>query len=57
MTRSGHQLEENKMINKLLDIAKRIYSYFVQLQRNVLPLKKLIVQLKQSYPLAITNGN
>lgn len=45
------------MTNRLLDIARRIYSYFVQLQKNVLPLKKVIDQLKHNYPVSITNGN
>ncbi|XP_060839677.1 DNA replication factor Cdt1-like isoform X2 [Rhopalosiphum padi] len=48
--RSLSQLNKDKMMIRLPDIARRIRTYFVQLQRNVLPLSKVIDQLKQSYP-------
>lgn len=57
MTRSVGQLDEDRMMNRLPDIARRMRTYFVQLQRNVLPLKKVIDQLKQSYPEAMTDRN
>lgn len=57
MTRSVGQLDEDRMMNRLPDIARRIRTYFVQLQRNVIPLNKIINQLKQSYPEAMTDRN
>lgn len=57
MTRSVGQLDEDRMMNRLPDIARRMRTYFVQLQRNVLPFKKVIGQLKQSYPEAMTDRN
>lgn len=57
MTRSVNQLDEDRMMSRLPDIARRIRTYFVQLQRNVLPYKKVVEQLKQSYPEAMTEGN
>ncbi|XP_050527571.1 DNA replication factor Cdt1 [Daktulosphaira vitifoliae] len=57
MTRSVDQLDEDRMMSRLPDIARRIRTYFVQLQRNVLPYKKVIDQLKQSYPEAMTEDN
>lgn len=57
MTRSVDQLDEDRMMNRLPDIARRMRTYFVQLQRNVMPLKKVIDQLKQSYPEAMTDRN
>lgn len=57
MTRSEGQLDEDRMMNRLPDIARRMRTYFVQLQRNVLPLKKVIDQLKQSHPEAMTDRN
>ncbi|XP_060878814.1 LOW QUALITY PROTEIN: DNA replication factor Cdt1-like [Metopolophium dirhodum] len=55
MTRSVGQLDEDRMMNRLPDIARRMRTYFVQLQRNVLPFKKIIGQLKQSYPESMTD--
>ncbi|CAH1721518.1 unnamed protein product [Aphis gossypii] len=55
MTRSVGQLDEDRMMNRLPDIARRMRTYFVQLQRNVMPFKKVIDQLKQSYPEAMTD--
>jgi len=57
MTRSVDELDEDRMMNRLPDIARRMRTYFVQLQRNVMPLKKVIDQLKQSYPEAMTDRN
>ncbi|XP_029343840.1 DNA replication factor Cdt1-like [Acyrthosiphon pisum] len=57
MMRSVSQLNKDKMIIRLPDIARRIRTYFVQLQRNVMPLKKVIDQLKQSYPEAMTDND
>lgn len=57
MTKSIGQLNEDRMMNRLPDIARRMRTYFVQLQRNVLPLKKVIDQLKQSYPEALADRN
>lgn len=57
MTRSVGQLDEDKMMNRLPDIARKIRTYFVQIQRNVMPFKKVIDQLKQSYPEAMTDRN
>lgn len=45
------------MVIRLPGIARRIRTYFVQLQRNVMPLKKVIDQLKQSYPETMTDCN
>ncbi|XP_025201253.1 DNA replication factor Cdt1-like [Melanaphis sacchari] len=55
MTRSVGQLDEDRMMNRLPDIARGMRTYFVQLQRNVMPFKKVIDQLKQSYPEAMTD--
>lgn len=57
MTRSVGQLDEDRMMNRLPDIARRMRTYFVQIQRNVMPFKKVIDQLKQSYPEALTDRN
>jgi hypothetical protein len=57
MTRSLGQLNEDRIINRLPDIARRMRTYFLQLKRNVMPLEKVIDQLKQSYPEAMTNRN
>lgn len=57
MMRSIGKLDEDRMMNRLPDIARRIRTYFVQIQRNVMPLKKVIDQLKQSYPEAMTERN
>lgn len=57
MTRSVGQLDEDRMMNRLPDIARKIRTYFVQIQRNVVPFKKVIDQLKQSYPEAMTDRN
>lgn len=57
MTRSVDQLDEDRMMNRLPDIARRMRTYFVQIQRNVMPFKKVIDQLKQSYPEALTDRN
>ncbi|KAE9544645.1 hypothetical protein AGLY_000187 [Aphis glycines] len=53
--RSVSQLNKDKMVIRLPGIARRIRTYFVQLQRNVMPLKKVINQLKQSYPETMTD--
>uniref|UniRef100_A0A2S2NIB2 DNA replication factor Cdt1 n=1 Tax=Schizaphis graminum TaxID=13262 RepID=A0A2S2NIB2_SCHGA len=55
LMRSLSQLNKDKMMIRLPDIARRIRTYFVQLQRNVLPLSKVIDQLKQSYPETMTD--
>jgi len=57
MMMSVNQLNKDKMMIRLPDIARRVRTYFVQLQRNVMPLKKVIDQLKQSYPEAMTDSN
>lgn len=57
MTRSLGQLDEDGMIKRLPDIAQRMCTYFVQLKKNVLPLKKVIDQLNQSYPEAMADRN
>jgi len=55
--KSVSQLNKDKMMIRLPDIARKMRTYFVQLQRNVMPLKKVINQLKQSYPEAMTDCN
>ncbi|XP_060834243.1 DNA replication factor Cdt1-like [Rhopalosiphum padi] len=55
MTRSVGQLNEDRMMDRLPDIARGMRTYFVQLQRNVMPFKKVVDQLKQSYPEAMTD--
>ncbi|XP_050439239.1 DNA replication factor Cdt1-like [Adelges cooleyi] len=57
MTRTVNQLDEDRMMSRLPDIARRIRTYFVQLQRNIMPFKKVINQLKQSYPEAMAEEN
>lgn len=57
MTRSVGQLDKDRMMNRLPDIARSMRTYFVQLQRNVMPVKKVIDQLKQSYPETMTDGD
>lgn len=57
MTRSVGQLDEDRMMHRLPDIARRIRTYFVQIQRNVMPFKKVVNQLKQSYPESLTDRN
>lgn len=47
----------DKMMIRLPDIARRIRTHFVQLKKNVMPLKKVIDQLRQSYPEAMTDRN
>ncbi|XP_050420554.1 DNA replication factor Cdt1-like isoform X2 [Adelges cooleyi] len=54
MTRSVVQLDEDRMMSRLPEIARRIRTYFVQMQKNIMPLKKVTEQLKQSYPEALT---
>ncbi|XP_025200221.1 DNA replication factor Cdt1-like, partial [Melanaphis sacchari] len=53
--RSVSQLNKDKMMIRLPDIARRVRTYFVQLQRNIMPLKKVIDQLKQCYPEILTD--
>lgn len=55
MTRSSCQLEKDRITNRLQDIAQKIHTYFVQLKKNVMPLKEVIDQLKQSYPEAMAD--
>lgn len=57
MTKSVGELDEDRMMNRLPDIARRMRTYFVQVQRNVVPFKKVVDQLKQSYPEAMTDCN
>jgi len=57
MTRSEEQLKEDRMINRLPDIARCMRTYFVQLKGNIMPVKKIINQLKQSYPESMTDSN
>ncbi|XP_060871194.1 DNA replication factor Cdt1-like [Metopolophium dirhodum] len=57
MMMSVNQLNKDKMMIRLPDIARRMRTYFVQLQRNVMPLIKVIDQLKQSYPEAMTDND
>ncbi|KAL4143537.1 hypothetical protein QTP88_005856 [Uroleucon formosanum] len=56
MTRSVDQLKEDRMINRLPDIARCMRTYFVQLKGNIMPVKKIIKQLKQSYPESMTDN-
>jgi len=51
------QLKEDRMMNRLPNIARSMRTYFVQLQRNIVPVKKIINQLKQSYPESMTDRN
>ncbi|XP_001948429.2 DNA replication factor Cdt1 isoform X1 [Acyrthosiphon pisum] len=55
MTRSVGQLKEDRMMNRLPDIARSMRTYFVQLRGNIIPVKKIINQLKQSYPETMTD--
>lgn len=55
MTRSVGELDEDRMMNRLPDIARRMRTYFVQVQRNVMAYKKVVDQLKQSYPEAMSD--
>lgn len=57
MMRSVSKLDKDKMMIRLPDIARRMRTYYVQLQRNVMPLKRVIDQLRQSYPEALTDRN
>lgn len=57
MTRSVGQLKEDRMMNRLPDIARSMRTYFVQLRGNIMPVKKIINQLKQSYPESMTDRN